>query len=427
MSDFVEEKIVIPLALCRKPERLVIPTHINIKKTRAVIDMIQAPVRKIISKKVITETVVPGKFKTIVPASTVKEINHEIIDYKGVKYIVCYCPFKEDHILFVTNYESDKFYKDLVTKAWHFMSDGGYIGHTYYLDDGSKRELYLHNYAVNKLTHDGKGQHYTIDHINRIGRDNRKENLRELSQSHQNINQKKRDRIVNLPEDCDIDPNDIPKNIYYKAASGAHGEQFYIEIKTPEIVEILCKNDEDDLIQSRFRWFGTKIKTLDLRVKLQHAINKLQELKKTYPQIVHLLEDIDNIKERNELIQSFNDILDLTTYPKSVIESNKGTLIKEHSPIPVTQVQEQLIQEIEEKTIRGLKSNLPEGCGVTVQMIPKYCYYRPASETRSDKFIIERHPKLVAEGKRQWSTSEAKKLTTKQKFDLLLEKLSELN
>jgi len=46
---------------------------------------------------------------------------------------------------------------------------------------------------------------------------------------------------------------------------------------------------------------------------------------------------------------------------------------------------------------------------VTVQMIPKYCYYRPASETRSDKFIIERHPKLVAEGKRQWSTSEAKK------------------
>lgn len=427
MSDFVEEKIVIPLALCRKPERLVIPTHINIKKTRAVIDMIQAPVRKIISKKVVTQTVVPGKFKTIVPASTVKEINHQIIDYKSVKYIVCYCPFKEDHVLFVTNYESDEFHKDLVNKHWHYRSDGGYIASGMIAEDENKKELYLHNYAVNKLTHDGKGQHHTIDHINRIGRDNRKANLRELSQSHQNINQKKRDRIVNLPEDCDIDPNDIPKNIYYKAASGAHGEQFYIEIKTPEIVEILCKNDEDDLIQSRFRWFGTKIKTLDLRVKLQHAINKLQELKKTYPQIVHLLEDIDNIKERNELIQSFNDILDLTTYPKSVIESNKGTLIKEHSPIPVTQVQEQLIQEIEEKTIRGLKSNLPEGCGVTIQMIPKYCYYRPASETRSDKFIIERHPKLVAEGKRQWSTSEAKKLTTKQKFDLLLEKLNELD
>jgi hypothetical protein len=415
MSDFVEEK-----------EKIVIPTHINIKKTRAVIDMIQAPVRKIISKKVITQTVVSGKFKTIVPASTVKEINHQIIDYKGVKYIVCYCPFKEDHILFVTNYESDKFYKDLVNKAWHYRSDGGYIASGMIAEDENKKELYLHNYAMDKLTFNGKGQHHTIDHINRIGRDNRKENLRELTQSHQNINQKKRDRIVNLPEDCDIDPNDIPKNIYYKAASGAHGEQFYIEIKTPEIVEILCKNDEDDLIQSRFRWFGTKIKTLDLRVKLQHAINKLEELKKTYPQIVHLLGDIDNIKERNELIQSFNDILDLTTYPKSVIESNKGTLIKEHNPIPVTQIQEQLIQEIEEKTIRGLKSNLPEGCGVTVQMVPKYCYYRPASETRSDKFIIERHPKLIAEGKRQWSTSEAKKLTTKQKFDLLLEKLKEL-
>ena len=416
MSDFVEK------------EKIVIPTHINIKKTRAVIDMIQAPVRKIISKKVVTQTVVPGKFKTIVPASTVKEINHQIIDYKGVKYIVCYCPFKEDHILFVTNYESDEFHKDLVNKQWHYMIDGGYISHsTFSTIDENRKQLYLHNYAMDKLTFNGKGQHHTIDHINRIGRDNRKANLRELSQSHQNINQKKRDRIVNLPEDCDIDPNDIPKNIYYKPASGAHGEQFYIEIKTPEIVEILCPKDDDDLIQSRFRWFGTKIKTLDLRVKLQHAINKLEELKKTYPQIVHLLGDIDNIKERNELIQSFNDILDLTTYPKSVIESNKGTLIKEHTPIPVTQIQEQLIQEIEEKTIRGLKSNLPEGCGVTVQMVPKYCYYRPASDTRSDKFIIERHPKLIAEGKRQWSTSEAKKLTTKQKFDLLLEKLKELS
>ena len=30
-------------------------------------------------------------------------------------------------------------------------------------------------------------------------------------------------------------------------------------------------------------------------------------------------------------------------------------------------------------------------------MIPKYCYYRPASDTRSDKFIIERHPKLIAD------------------------------
>ena len=41
---------------------------------------------------------------------------------------------------------------------------------------------------------------------------------------------------------------------------------------------------------------------------------------------------------------------DSAANPKHAV-SNKGTLIKEHNPIPVTQVQEQLIQEIEEKTI----------------------------------------------------------------------------
>jgi hypothetical protein len=33
---------------------------------------------------------------------------------------------------------------------------------------------------------------------------------------------------------------------------------------------------------------------------------------------------------------------------------------------------------------------------------------------------------LISEGKRQWGTTESKKFTTKQKFDLLLEKLEEL-
>ena len=51
-----------------------------------------------------------------------------------------------------------------------------------------------------RSTFNGKGQHHSIDHINRIGRDNRKVNLRELTQSHQNINQSKRDREVKLPD-----------------------------------------------------------------------------------------------------------------------------------------------------------------------------------------------------------------------------------
>ena len=47
---------------------------------------------------------------------------------------------------------------------------------------------------MGKLTFNGKGQTNSIDHINRIPRDNRLENLRELSQTQQNYNQSKRER-----------------------------------------------------------------------------------------------------------------------------------------------------------------------------------------------------------------------------------------
>jgi len=411
-----------------KQEKTRLPTHINVKKTKAVIETIQAPVRKVISKKVVTQTIVPGKFKTIVSASTTKEINHQVVQYTGSKYIVGYCPFKDQDMLFVTDYQNQEFYNDLVNKSWHYMSDGGYISNSTYGEDESRKQLYLHNFVMGKLTFNGKGQHHSIDHINRIGRDNRKVNLRELTQSHQNINQSKRERVTELPDGCGIDPNDIPKNIYYKPPSGAHGDLFYIEIRTPEIVKILCpqNNSDEDLVAPRFRWFGTKSKTLDLRVKLQHAINKLQELKTAYPQIADFIGELDNTVERNQLAQSFNEILELTTYPQEIKNENKIQLITPHNPIPITEVQAQLSQEISEKTIRGLKSHLPEGCGVTPQMIPKFCYYKPESETRGDKFIIERHPMLISEGKRQWTTTESKKFTTKQKFDLLLEKLEEL-
>jgi len=52
---------------------------------------------------------------------------------------------------------------------------------------------------MDRLEHNGRGQTESIDHINRIGLDNRKENLRLLSQSRQNCNQKRKPRKSILP------------------------------------------------------------------------------------------------------------------------------------------------------------------------------------------------------------------------------------
>ena len=55
------------------------------------------------------------------------------------------------------------------------------------------------------------------------------------------------------------------------------------------------------------------------------------------------------------------------------------------------------------------------------------CYYSPATEKKGDKFIIDNYPKLLEQGKRQWCTTESKKFTTLEKFNILLTELNKLN
>lgn len=360
--------------------------------------------KKVVSKvinKVITRTITKKIYQ--------KTITHKCVEYNNKKYIVGYTIFKGTDKLFV--FDDDK--KDkVINRQWKFDSNGGYISHTYFEDKErtTKRNLGLHNLVMNRLSFNGKGQHHTVDHINRIGRDNRCENLRILTQTHQNINQAKRERTIELPEGCDIDPQTIPKNIYYRKASGAHGERFSIDIKLGD--------------GNRIRVETTKSKSIDLKTKLKFAILKLEEIKKTYPELQEI-KDIDDIDKRNELTKSFNEILKISGYPARIINENL---------VDCEKLDETEFNEDEKKTAkkllevgtRGLKCKLPQDCGITHKMIPKYCYYVPESETRGDKFVIDRHPKLVENGDRQWSTTARKTISTKDKYTALIEKLTDM-
>ena len=70
----------------------------------------------------------------------------------------------------------------------HYISNS-YVSHSVNVSN-KRKELYLHNLIMNRNEYPGKGSYESVDHINRIGLDNRKENLRIISQSEQNINQK---------------------------------------------------------------------------------------------------------------------------------------------------------------------------------------------------------------------------------------------
>lgn len=149
------------------------------------------------------------------------------------------------------------------TRNWHAVTGGSYIGATVCVD-GKKKVLYLHNFVMNRLTFPGKGSIETVDHINRNGLDNRKSNLRVVSQSIQNTNQKKRERRAELPEGI----SELPKHVWYIKPNGLHGDRFCIELKTEGVT-----------------WKTTSSKKVTIHEKLQQAKDKIEELYGQYPHL----------------------------------------------------------------------------------------------------------------------------------------------
>jgi len=148
------------------------------------------------------------------------------------------------------------------TRHWYAASGGKYVGSQVAIE-GKRKILYLHNFVMNRFTFPGKGTTESVDHINRDGLDNRKSNLRVVSQSEQNMNQKGRPRTSVLPEGCGISVEDIPKHIWYIKASGHHGDRFGIDLKTQGI-----------------KWKSSSSKSLTLQEKLKEAKDKLETLYK---------------------------------------------------------------------------------------------------------------------------------------------------
>lgn len=149
------------------------------------------------------------------------------------------------------------------SRHWFAATGGAYIA-TYICINNERKTLYLHNFIMNRIVFPGKGSKSSIDHINRDGLDNRKENLRLVTQIEQNLNQKKKERRKNLPEGI----AEIPQHIWYVKANGAHGDRFCVEFKS-----------------EKFKWRGTSSKTVSIQDKLKQAIEELARQYENFPQL----------------------------------------------------------------------------------------------------------------------------------------------
>jgi hypothetical protein len=209
-------------------------------------------------------------------------INFTNVKYNNKDYVVGKVVYNDSFMYFVIDEED---YPKIRDYRWCKFSNN-YIGRSVFID-GVKKVIYLHNVIMNRLGFPGKGSKETVDHINRNGLDNRKENLRILTQSEQNLNQSKKSRSIQLPEDSGLTAEGIPKHIWYVKANGNHGDRFAIEFKTENIT-----------------WKTTSSKMVLLKDKLQLAIDKLKEYYAEYPYL-----NPDN-QEMNTKIQELTDSYD---------------------------------------------------------------------------------------------------------------------
>jgi hypothetical protein len=218
------------------------------------------------------------------PSHNIKYTN---VHYNNKEYTVGKVPFKDTYLKFVIN-RAD--FDKIDGYSWH-KSSNNYISQGVIVD-GKKKEFYLHNLILNIFDFPGKGSKESIDHISRNGLDNRKENLRLVTQSAQNINQKQKERSIELPADSGVTVDEIPKHVWYIKSNGSHGERFGIDLKTENV-----------------KWKSTSAKNVSLQDKLKAAKEQLQIYYQQFPYLNPNNEDKN--KEIEELAKSYEEIVGL--------------------------------------------------------------------------------------------------------------------
>jgi DNA-binding ferritin-like protein (Dps family) len=319
-----------------------------------------------------------------------------LIDYNGIEYYALFW----DSIKYPIIYDS-KFDNEISKFNWYILQIG-------YASTHNDEINYMHK-LISKLAKipNYENADLSVDHINREKLDNRIKNLRMATQGQQNSNRDTRsDKKPPCQELINIGVLELPKYVRWDNTE----KKFIIE-KHPQLIKEITQG-----IRTKPTMSGTKSTKLTVIQKYQDIISRLQDLDE--------LNNNTNLEEFKKLSDENKKEYDAIYNSIKIYE---GLQLEEKSDSETSNKSDPVILKRNTAAGRKTVSKLPENCGVNIEDIPKYCWYRAATEKRGDKFIIDKHPKLLEQGKNHWGTTESIKKTTLEKFNIMMEKYEELS
>jgi len=232
---------------------------------------------------------------------------YDLVNYENKKYAVLKITYQEFNLPVILDYDDFKTISKM-DKNWR-CSTNGFVSCSHTIDN-IRKDVYLHELIMLLKIKDGelKKQNKSIIHINRVGLDNRRDNLMyDTINNDTNKNLKKKKRTIELPEGSGIDPDTIPTYIWYMKPDYSHGERFNINI-------------------GDVTWKTSSAKDLSLKYKLEEAKMFVRHIMRTRNDLAEEYSmNGDYTKDGKELLHTYYDIVHSAGY------TNIKRFIPEHN------------------------------------------------------------------------------------------------
>jgi len=328
--------------------------------------------------------------------------NYKKVNHENKTYVLIPLNFRGNKVPLILDSNYFDTIKNL-DKSWS-INDSGFVV-SKHIVNGEEIDINMHEIVMALYNKENglEKKFNNILHLNKLGIDNRKENLiYDTIDKETGKNLKKKKRIIEFTKESGIKADEIPSFMWYLKPNDTHDERFIIEI-------------------GDIKWKTTSSSKLSLRYKLEEGKKFLRELKEAKPQIFqeNSMNGEFNL-EGKRLLRTFFDITKEGGFKnlKNITTDNLTDKYLKENLKGLSYFEKELLNSSRfygQKRSKQLYNELPKESGLKLADLPKYCFYVPENEKRGDYFKIEGHPKLDY----TWKSSHSKKIKTLDKFNEL--------